>query len=220
MCALTFSCAVSRAREGGPLGQRFRSGGAGAELSGRQRHDPIETAGRGDSACSLSDISGWRAGVLYPLAGGGRDSGAAHLDLLGPPGWCSGWWPHDGDVAAGGDFVLAILRFGADDGARAIGATDAAAAVELRGRRRRVCGVLSLRHFRLASWRSLSLGGGGRDSGALAVLLRSGCWRSRPPSSAPPRPKAQAGAARQRSPPSIKPNRNRRRRARTGEKSG
>jgi hypothetical protein len=44
-----------------------------------------------------------------------------NLDLLGPPGWCSGWWPHDGDVAAGGDFVLAILRFGADDGARAIG---------------------------------------------------------------------------------------------------
>ena len=60
---------------------------------------------------SLSDISGWRAGVLYPLAGGGRDSGAAHLDLLGPPGRCSGWWPHDGDVAAGGDFVLAIVRF-------------------------------------------------------------------------------------------------------------
>ena len=66
-----------------------------------------------------------------------EDSGAAHLDLLGPPGRCSGWWPHDGDVAAGGDFVLAILRFGADDGARAIGATDAAAAVEVRGRRRR-----------------------------------------------------------------------------------
>ena len=34
-------------------------------------------------------------------------------------------------------FLLAILRFGADDGARAIGATDAAAAIEVRGRRRR-----------------------------------------------------------------------------------
>ena len=22
-------------------------------------------------------------------------------DLLGPPGWCSGWWRHDGDVAGG-----------------------------------------------------------------------------------------------------------------------
>ena len=31
-----------RAR-GRPLGQRFRSGGAGSELSGRHRHDPIET---------------------------------------------------------------------------------------------------------------------------------------------------------------------------------
>ena len=30
-----------------PRGQRFRSGGAGAELSGRLRHDLIETAGRG-----------------------------------------------------------------------------------------------------------------------------------------------------------------------------
>ena len=27
---------------------------------------------RGAAACSLSDISGWRDGVLYPLAGGGR----------------------------------------------------------------------------------------------------------------------------------------------------
>jgi hypothetical protein len=44
--------ARARAREGGPLGQRFRSGGAGAELSGRQRHDPIETAGRGGAQWS------------------------------------------------------------------------------------------------------------------------------------------------------------------------
>jgi hypothetical protein len=27
-----------------------------------------------------------------------EDSGAAHFDLLGPPGWCSGCWPHDGEV--------------------------------------------------------------------------------------------------------------------------
>jgi hypothetical protein len=47
-------CAFSRAREGGPLGQRFRSGGAGSELSGRQRHDPIETAGRGDPSVNRS----------------------------------------------------------------------------------------------------------------------------------------------------------------------
>ena len=35
------------ARGRAALGERFRSGGAGSELSGRQRHDPIETAGRG-----------------------------------------------------------------------------------------------------------------------------------------------------------------------------
>jgi hypothetical protein len=66
-------------------------------------------------------------------------------------------WPHDGDVAAGGDMVLAIYTYApsigrvvvagffagvlvwfvADSGARAIGETDAAAAVEVRGRRRR-----------------------------------------------------------------------------------
>ena len=32
----------------------------------------IEAALTGSAACSLSDISGWRAGVLYPLAGGRR----------------------------------------------------------------------------------------------------------------------------------------------------
>ena len=75
--------------------------------------------------------------------------------------WCSlslcGWWPRirrgavwlgrrdaarparaDGEAAGGAvDFHLVIFRFGATIGARAIGATDAAAAVELPGRRRR-----------------------------------------------------------------------------------
>jgi hypothetical protein len=37
------------------------------------------------------------------------------LDLLGPPGWCSGCWPHDGEVAGGAvaDSTLVIFRFGA-----------------------------------------------------------------------------------------------------------
>jgi hypothetical protein len=76
--------------------------------------------------------------------------------------WCSlslgGWSPKTlarristcsgrlgGAAAAGRTMVMSpaapsfsvIFRFGADDGARAIGATDDAAAVELRGRRRR-----------------------------------------------------------------------------------
>ena len=45
---------------------------------------------------------------------------------------------------------------------------------EMLARANRVCGVLSLRHFRLASWRSLSLGGGGRDSGVATPYLDSG----------------------------------------------
>ena len=41
--------------------------------------------------------------------------GAMLLDLLGPPGRCSGCWPHDGAVAGGAvaDFILVIFRFGA-----------------------------------------------------------------------------------------------------------
>jgi hypothetical protein len=57
-----------------------------------------------------------------------EESGAVHLDLLGPPGRAGG---------AVADFILVIFRFGGDDGARAIGANDAAAAVELPGRGRR-----------------------------------------------------------------------------------
>jgi hypothetical protein len=76
-----------------------------------------------------------------------EESGAAHfgfggamlLDLLGPR---SGCWPHDGEVAGGAvaDFHFSDIPVRGDDGARAIGANDdeaaAAAAVELRGRRR------------------------------------------------------------------------------------
>jgi hypothetical protein len=59
---------------------------------------------------SLSDISGWRAGVLYPLTGGGCESGAAHLDLLGRLRWWSGWWPHDGDVADAMTRSMTVLQ--------------------------------------------------------------------------------------------------------------
>jgi hypothetical protein len=38
-----------------------------------------------------------------------EDFGAAHLDLLGPPGWCSGCWPHDGDVAGGAGFLFSDI---------------------------------------------------------------------------------------------------------------
>jgi hypothetical protein len=67
-----------------------------------------------------------------------EESGAAHLDLLGPPGWCSGCWPHDGDVAGGAGFLCSDIPVRGDDGARAIGATDDAAAADSRLRRRRI----------------------------------------------------------------------------------
>jgi transposase len=38
-----------------------------------------------------------------------EDSGAAHLDLLGPPGWCSGCWPRDGDVAGGAGLLFSDI---------------------------------------------------------------------------------------------------------------
>ena len=64
-----------------------------------------------------------------------EESGAAHfgfggamlLDLLGPPGLAGG---------AVADFHFSDIPVRGDDGARAIGATDDAAAVEPRGRRR------------------------------------------------------------------------------------
>src|ERR1019366_522978 len=87
---------------------------AANEPRGRRRRPPGSKAVlTGAAACSRSDISGWRAGVLYPLAGGGRESGAAHLDLQTdphpPPGRCSGGRPHDGDVAGGAGFLCSDI---------------------------------------------------------------------------------------------------------------
>jgi hypothetical protein len=48
---------------------------AETELRGAANNTPINKPPcitRMSAACSLSDISGWRDGVLYPLAGGGR----------------------------------------------------------------------------------------------------------------------------------------------------
>jgi hypothetical protein len=87
-------------------------------------------------------------------------AGAAHLDLLGPPGWCSGCWPHDGDVAGGAGFLFRLFGSGRA-GARAVRAIAASYGVianagPITPHSDGVCGVLSLRHFR---WCSLSLGG-------------------------------------------------------------
>ena len=119
-------------------------------------------AAAGSTACSRSDICGWRSGVLYPLAGGDRESGAAQLDLQTdpqpPPGRCSGLRPHDGDVAGGAGFLCSDIRGRRwSSGDRATGSTAPTARIESRADW--VYGVLSLRHLRLAIWCSLSLGG-------------------------------------------------------------
>ena len=143
---------------------------AAVELPGRRRRQPGSKAAlTGSAACSLSDISGWRAGILYPFAGGGRQSGAAHLDLLGPPGRRCGCCRRRG-------FLFSDIPVRGDAGARAIGATDDAAAVELPGRRRRqpgskaaLTGSAACSLSDISGWRAGILypfAGGGRQSGA------------------------------------------------------
>jgi hypothetical protein len=84
---------VSRAREGGPAASRFDPGGAGVELWGRLRHDPIETAGRPGLRRALSPTFPAGEMVFFiPWRVVAEESGAAHfgfggamlLDLLGP----------------------------------------------------------------------------------------------------------------------------------------
>src|SRR5665811_1794354 len=60
------------------------------------------------------DFSAGALAVFIPWRVGAEESGAAKLlDLRGPPGRCSGCWPHDGEVAGGAvaDSTLAIFRF-------------------------------------------------------------------------------------------------------------
>src|SRR5450830_1226935 len=65
-------------RVGADAGARAIGATANEPRGRRRRHPGSKAVLTGDAAaCSRSDISGWRAGVLYPLAGGGRESGAA-----------------------------------------------------------------------------------------------------------------------------------------------
>jgi hypothetical protein len=59
--------------------------------------------GLNTSAESLRPISMWRQPCSLPSRARERLGGAMLLDLLGPPGRCSGCWPHEGEVA--GDAV-------------------------------------------------------------------------------------------------------------------
>jgi hypothetical protein len=66
----------------------------------------------------------WRVGAEESGAANFGFGGAILLDLLGPPGRCSGCWPHDGAVAGGAvaDFHFSDIPVRGDDGGRAIGA--------------------------------------------------------------------------------------------------
>src|SRR5450631_2261967 len=96
-------------------------------------------------------------------------SGAAPLDLLGPPGWCSGCWPHDGDVAGGAGFLLSDIpvrgrRWSSGDRSDrrcgrcgATGSTAPTALIESRVDWAAACSLSDISG--LARWCSLSLGG-------------------------------------------------------------
>ena len=113
--------------------------GGAVELPGRSRPAPggVDLRWGGCGVLSLSDISGWRDGVLYPWRVVAEESGAAHLAFgAARPARA------DGEAAGGAvDFHFSDIPVRGDAGARAIGANDdeaaAAAAVELPGRRRR-----------------------------------------------------------------------------------
>ncbi len=83
------------------MGREGLWGMIGVDLIGQIRRAYFEQHRAIKEVCGVLSLrhfrlASWRS---LSLGGGGRDSGVAHFDLLGPPGWCSGWWPHDGDVA-------------------------------------------------------------------------------------------------------------------------
>ena len=117
-----------------PQGANFEISVDSKPISNRDdRAIAIEAA-----ACSLSDISGLARRCSLSLGGWSPKTLARGIST------CSGRLGGAADAGrtmemspAAPDSFLVIFRFGAADGARAIGATDDAAAVELRGRRRR-----------------------------------------------------------------------------------
>src|SRR5450759_490906 len=100
------------------LGRSMMSAGAGAaRATGSSTTDrKICSINSGSLRRALSpDFSAGALAVFIPWRVGAEESGAAKLlDLRGPPGRCSGCWPHDGEVAGGAvaDFVLVISGSG------------------------------------------------------------------------------------------------------------
>src|SRR5450759_4481848 len=83
-----------------------------SEVRGHRQRSPNSAALTVALRRALSpDFSAGALALFIPWRVGAEESGAAKLlDLRGPPGRCSGCWPHDGEVAGGAvaDFVLVI----------------------------------------------------------------------------------------------------------------
>ena len=98
--AFTISLTHSRARGADDVGRRWRDASYGVARDS----NPVSTTA---AACSLSPTIPAGALVFFIPWRVAAANLARRIST-----WCSGRWPHDGEVAAGGDFVLAILRFG------------------------------------------------------------------------------------------------------------
>src|SRR5450755_2238185 len=116
---------------------------------------------------------------FIPWRGVAEHSGAAPLDLLGPPGWCRGCWPHDGDVAGGAGFLLSDIpvrgrRWSSGDRSDRrcgrCGATGSTALIESRVDWAAACSLSDISG--LARWCSLSLGGWSPKTLAPKALAR------------------------------------------------
>ena len=86
-------------------------GAAAVELRGlRQQPDRNRTDSGGlRRALSPTFPAGEMVVFFIPWRVVAEESGAAQFDLLGPPGWCSGCWPHDGEVAGGAGFLFSDI---------------------------------------------------------------------------------------------------------------
>jgi hypothetical protein len=66
--------------------------------------DGARAIGANDDAKQFTILAASNSPLSLPFPARARLGGAMPtdlLDLLGPPGWCSGCWPHDGEVAGG-----------------------------------------------------------------------------------------------------------------------
>ena len=90
--------------------------GPGAAGSGGGTHAVVfDGPRRRKRRGALAVFIPWRVGAEESGAANYGFGGAMLLDLRGPPGRCSGCWPHDGAVAGGAvaNSYLVIIRFGA-----------------------------------------------------------------------------------------------------------